>query len=146
MQLQFRHRVPIESQLLRSRTPMTELDETKSQEAVLRTVSIEVSGPIPSPQVLRQYDGIVPDGANRIVRLAEDQIHHRQSMEARGQVFTFALALTTLVGGVITVSLGYSPEGLVPLVAAIAGLGGLFVYREWRAHRGVASLENRDSR
>lgn len=114
---------------------MTDLDEAKSQEAVLKTVSIEVSGPIPPPQVLRQYDGIVPNGADRIVRLAEDQIHHRHSMEARGQLFTFVLAITTLVGGIATIALGHSPEGLVPLVAAIAGLGGLFVYREWQNHK-----------
>lgn len=114
---------------------MTELDEAKGQEAVVRAVSIEVSGPIPPPQVLRQYDGIVPNGADRIVRLAEDQIHHRHSMEARGQAFTFVLAITTLIGGVATIALGHSPEGLVPLVAAIAGLGGLFVYREWRTHK-----------
>lgn len=123
---------------------MTDLDEAKPQETVLRTVSLEVSGPLPPPQVLKQYDQIVPNGADRIVSLAEDQIHHRQSMEARGQAFTFVLAVTTLIGGVVAIVLGHSPEGLVPLVAAIAGLGGLFVFREWRTHKNNPSIRETD--
>lgn len=51
-------------------------------------------------------------------------------MQSRGQIFTFVLALVVLVGGIGLVALGNSIEGLVPLVAALAGLGGLFVYRE----------------
>jgi hypothetical protein len=123
---------------------MTDLDEAKSQGAVVRTVSIEVSGPIPPPELLRRYDGIVPNGADRIVRLAEDQIRHRQAMEARGQLFTFALAMAILVGGIVTIALGHRPEGLVPLVAAIAGLGGLFAYREWRTHKSERRLQTED--
>lgn len=40
------------------------------------------------------------------------------------------LGLVVLVGGIGLVALGNSVEGLVPLVAALAGLGGLFFYRE----------------
>jgi hypothetical protein len=114
---------------------MTELDRVSPKEkslesGALQAVSIELSGPLPHPQLLRQYDEVVPDGAERIVQLAEDQVHHRQAMELRGQSFTFVLAMIVVLGGIAVTALGNSPEGLVPLIIALAGLGGLFIYRE----------------
>jgi uncharacterized membrane protein len=103
--------------------------------AVVRAVSIEFRGSLPHPQILKQYDQVVPGAAERIVRLAERQVHHRHSMEGRSQLFTFSLALITVLGGIGLIALGKTAEGLVPLVAAVAGLGGLFVYREVRSHR-----------
>ena len=94
---------------------------------------------LPHPQLLRQYDAL-PDGAERVVRVAEEQFRHRRSMEARAQIFTFVVTLVILVGGISLVALGKSAEGLVPLVVALAGLGGLFLYREIETHRGEKRL------
>jgi uncharacterized membrane protein len=117
-------------------------DEAKGEDiarpeatAVVRAVSIEFRGALPHPQLLKQYDEVVPGAAERIVGLAERQVHHRQSMEGRSQTFTFSLALITVLGGIVLIALGRAAQGLVPLVAAVAGLGGLFVYREVRSHR-----------
>ena len=85
-------------------------------------------------------DEAVPNGADRIVKLTENQAAHRQTIESRAQIFTFVLAVIGLVGGIGLIALGYSAEGLVPLIAAIAGLGGLFVYREIQTHRGEKAL------
>ena len=41
------------------------------------------SGPIPTPQVLQQYNGIVPGAAERIIRMAEKQSDHRMDLERR---------------------------------------------------------------
>jgi uncharacterized membrane protein len=41
-----------------------------------------ISGPIPSPDVLRQYDAINPGLADRLVRMAEHEADHRRKMEA----------------------------------------------------------------
>lgn len=126
---------------------MNELDKAGSEgslqppEAVLQAIHVEVSGPLPQPQVLAQYDEVIPGGAERIVKLAESQVSHRQAMETRGQIFTFLLALVVLIGGIGLVALGNSIEGLVPLVAALAGLGGLFVYREIRWSRSEKRLQ-----
>jgi uncharacterized membrane protein len=114
--------------------------DSPSGEAVVQAVRVEFSGPLPHPQLLAQYNEAVPNGADRIVKLTENQAEHRQTMESRGQVFTFALALIALVGGIVLIALGNSAEGLVPLIAAIAGLGGLFVYREIRSHKGEKAL------
>lgn len=48
--------------------------------------------------------------------------------------------MVALIGGIVLIALGNSAEGLVPLIAAIAGLGGLFVYREFRAERWAVRL------
>ena len=41
------------------------------------------SGPIPSPQILQQYNSIVPDAAERIIRMAEKQSDHRIDLEGK---------------------------------------------------------------
>lgn len=43
-------------------------------------------------------------------------------MEARGQILLFAL-----VGGIVLIAIGQNAAGLVPVIAAIGGLGSLFV-------------------
>jgi uncharacterized membrane protein len=54
----------------------------------------------PHPQLLLQYNEVVPDAAERIVSLAEDQVHHRHAMELRGQTFAFILAAVTVLGAI----------------------------------------------
>jgi hypothetical protein len=43
--------------------------------------------------------------------------------------------MTAIVGGIVLISVGRSTEGLVPLVSAIAGLAGIFIYGETRARK-----------
>ncbi len=74
------------------------------------------------------------------MKLTENQAKHRQSIESRAQIFTFVLALVALLGGIVLIALGNSAEGLVPLVAAIGGLGGLFVYREIQTRKEERAL------
>jgi hypothetical protein len=61
----------------------------QSSEAVLQAIHLEVSGPLPHPQVLARYDEVVPGGAERIVKLAENQVKHRQTMQSRGSDLYF---------------------------------------------------------
>ena len=50
----------------------------------LKVQQLEITtGPIPSPQVLQQYNQVVPDAAERIIRMAEKQSDHRISLERR---------------------------------------------------------------
>jgi uncharacterized membrane protein len=43
----------------------------------------EISGPIPAPQILQQYNSIVPGAAERIIRMAEKQSDHRMYLERK---------------------------------------------------------------
>ena len=44
---------------------------------------VSVSGPIPPPQILQQYNAIVPDAAQRIILMAEKQSEHRMDLEKK---------------------------------------------------------------
>jgi uncharacterized membrane protein len=101
------------------------------------------SGPLPPPEMLARYNEALPDGADRIVKMAEDQSSHRRMMESRGQIFAFVLALVAILGGIYLIAEGRSVEGLVPLVAAIGGLLAFFVYGEVRA-RSARQIEAPD--
>jgi uncharacterized membrane protein len=39
------------------------------------------AGPLPNPETLAQYNDIIPDGADRIMKMAEGQASHRQKLE-----------------------------------------------------------------
>jgi uncharacterized membrane protein len=60
---------------------------------ILARFQSEFSGPLPPPGMLARYNDALPDGADRIVKMAEDQSSHRRRMESRGQIFAFVLAL-----------------------------------------------------
>ena len=49
----------------------------------LKLQQVEISGPIPPPQILQQYNHIVPDAAERIIRMAEKQSDHRIDLERK---------------------------------------------------------------
>ena len=72
----------------------------------------EISGPIPPPQVLQQYNGIVPGAAERIVRMAEKQSDHRMDLERK----------------VVYSNIRKSHLGMV--VAATIAIYGLYISKE----------------
>jgi uncharacterized membrane protein len=41
----------------------------------------QISGPVPSPDILRAYDEMTPGLADRIVRMAEQEAEHRRKIE-----------------------------------------------------------------
>jgi len=47
------------------------------------TTATSFEGPIPPPQVLQQYNSIVANAAERIIRMAEKQSDHRMDLEKR---------------------------------------------------------------
>lgn len=51
--------------------------------AQITAAASSFEGPIPPPQVLQQYSAIVPDAAERIIRMAEKQSDHRMDLEKK---------------------------------------------------------------
>lgn len=102
--------------------------EKKGQ--LLRAISVlqssTHSGPLPSPDDLRKYDVIIPNGADRIMQMAEKQSEHRLGIEksvikannresSTGQWFGFILSVLFLCASVY---LGVNGQ---PLLAGILG-------------------------
>ena len=44
-------------------------------------VTEQFSGPLPPPDMLERYNQVVPDAANRIIAMAEQETGHRRNME-----------------------------------------------------------------
>jgi uncharacterized membrane protein len=120
-------------------TTTPSLEPTSSEDLAL--FSLEFSGPLPHPGILAQYNAALPDGAHRVVAMAEQQSAHRHKLESRGQVFGFLVSMTALVGGIVLIALGMSVEGLIPLASAIVGLAGVFIYSEVQSKGAERQLE-----
>lgn len=86
------------------------------QKKVIQSISISsfhaYSGPLPAPESLDQYNKIIPDGAERIMRMAENQSNHRIGIEnlvvggqvkqsGRGQIFGLIIAFITIGASVL---------------------------------------------
>lgn len=88
------------------------------------------SGPLPSPDYLEEYSRLIPNGAERIMKMAEKQSEHRLTMEKKalsshvnqgyiGQVFGLIIGLATIAAGVY---LGINGQ---PLLGGVLGVGGI---------------------
>ena len=76
------------------------------------------SGPLPPPEILKQYQQLSPDLVNRIITLAEDEAQARRKLEsdtlqanieiskktsserAKGQIFGFSIGIVGLLSSV----------------------------------------------
>jgi uncharacterized membrane protein len=97
------------------------------------------SGPIPPPELLEKYNDIIPEGANRIMLMAEKQQDHRMGLENRvidgnlkqsslGLYLGFALSLVITVVGGYLVYLGKNVGGYAALFLPLSALISIFVY------------------
>ena len=54
--------------------------------AVQQTTTTQWSGPLPSPADLERFDKVIPQGAERILKMAELEQGHRHEYEKEGMV------------------------------------------------------------
>lgn len=134
-------------------------DKTANSPITLMKIEASFSGPLPPPSLLAKYSEIIPNGAERIMAMAEKQGDHREKLEARvvngnvasqtrGSWFAFVLCLVALVGGFYLILQGKSAAGLVAIISSVGVIGGVFVVsrreqgRE-RAKKSAALQKNR---
>lgn len=91
------------------------------------------TGPIPPPDLLAEYDQILPGLAERIVTMAEGEANHRRGIQRRqmrlaegGLVSAFVISMTVILGGILLVHEGATKEGIGSIIAALTAL--LIVY------------------
>ena len=106
-----------------------------------KTVSLSttvVSGPLPSPEILVQYNNAVPGAAERIIAMAEHDFAHLQSMEKMqlsayyqdrrlGQIFGFSIAVLALGGSVFLAFTGHESTASVIGGTTLVALVSIFV-------------------
>lgn len=99
----------------------------------------EFSGPLPPPELLKAYNEIIPDGAIRIIAMAEKQQDHRIDLENevvrsdirrsdRGLIFGFTICFVIALGGIYLIATGKSISGLVLVLSQMVSIAGIFVY------------------
>ena len=127
---------------IESVTPIQVDSPPKRSNKVVRTVTtVSASyheGPLPSAEVIAQYESILPGAADRIFKMAERQQSHRHGMEKnvlashirRSREGLFA-GLAVAVGGLvlagISLYLGYPWTAFALTSGTLASLVGVFV-------------------
>ena len=108
---------------------------TKISEKLSVTIS---AGPIPPPDTMEQYEKTLPGSADRIIKMAENQSEHRQSLEKQrlsfsnrevhlGQIFGFLIGAIAIVTGGYIASSGAQISGGVMGTSVVIGLVSVFV-------------------
>lgn len=111
------------------------------------------SGPLPIPEDLSEYNNIIPNGADRIMAMAEKQQQHRIDLEKKvvgrqtfqsqlGQIFGLLIGLGAIgMGGYCTLQ-GHEIAGSILGTGGLTGLVSVFVLGK-RAQK--QSLERKNS-
>jgi len=97
------------------------------------------SGPLPPPEVLARYNDCIPEGAKRIMGMAEKQQEHRHRIERRvvdwntldqriGLFLGFILALAIAVGGFWLILHGKDGIGISSVITSIGAPTGVFIW------------------
>jgi uncharacterized membrane protein len=124
----------IESQLVEFDPKIFEgISQDKKQriiKSVVLTMHKSHKGPLPDAETLKEYSVLIPNGADRIMKMAEQQLQHRMSMENSvvkgqmlqsniGQVLAFLIGLAAIGAATYCIINGHDFSG------SILGVGGL---------------------
>lgn len=97
------------------------------------------SSPIPPPEILREYNDLIPNGAERIMVMAEDQNRHRIRLESvvvqgdtkrsyTGLWLGFVISLAVLLLALYAIREGYPTLAGVIVAIDLVALASVFVY------------------
>ncbi len=96
------------------------------------------SGPLPDAETLIQYDSVIPNGADRIMKMAENQQKHRISIESKviksqssqsklGQIFGLIVGLVGIGCGTYLAANGEPTVGGIIAGGTVVSLVSVFV-------------------
>lgn len=97
------------------------------------------TGPLPHPQILKEYEAAVPGSGDRIITQMEEQGRHRRSLETKvinsnignerlGQIFGFILGFMVIAFGFYLINNDKDVYGLIAILSPLTIFAGLFVY------------------
>lgn len=113
-------------------------DEVADKIIAKRVQSLTYSGPIPHPALLKEFNEVIPNGADRIMTMAEKQSSHRLKLEEDivkannrdsllGVIFGGCIALSAIIGGIWLISINKSPQGLGIIITSLVGLVSVYL-------------------
>lgn len=96
------------------------------------------SGPLPSSETMVQYNSVIPNGADRIMIMAEKQQEHRMIIEKKainsqlsqsktGQIFGFVLCFLIIIASTYLGSTGHETIGSILGSTTIIAMASIFV-------------------
>ena len=113
-------------------------------------------GPLPPAEELAKYNQIIPNGADRIMVMAEKEQSHRQNMESivvnsvssqnkRGQWFAYSVAILAIFLSAYLFNLGRDWFGISVISADFLVIAGAFIgLRLWPSKRDNQERDNED--
>ena len=95
-------------------------------------------GPLPDPQTMAEYSTIIPNGADRIMQMAEKQLDHRMKMENKvvggqmlqsnlGQILAFLIGLAALLASTYCIINNHEWAGSILGIGGLTGLVTAFI-------------------
>ena len=108
----------------------------EKRQVVLERLEI-YQGDLPHPDILKGYQNLDPNAAQKIIDNGIAESQHRREMENKyllgniashklGQLFGFIIALVVIIGGIYLISTGKQIAGSVLTGTTALGLIGLF--------------------
>ena len=96
------------------------------------------SGPLPDSETLIQYNSVIPNGADRIMKMAEKQQEHRMAIESKvitsqslqsklGQIFGLIIGLVGIISGTYLATMGETTVGGIIAGGTVVSLVSVFV-------------------
>lgn len=96
------------------------------------------SGPLPDAETLIKYDSVIPNGADRIMKMAENQQNHRVGLENKvvesqssqsklGQIFGLIIGLVGISCGTYLAATGEPTVGGIIAGGTVVSLVSVFV-------------------
>lgn len=151
-----RHKITYPSIKSQQPKPLNPLASDNPAVGIIAQAS-SYSGPIPPPDLLAKFDGIIPNGADRILKMAEAQSKHRQCIEKWaviggtilshfGVLCAACIALSALYLGYRLIMNGQVIPGAVLGGGGLTGLVAAFIYgtRSRRKEREQRDQQNKE--
>jgi len=102
--------------------------------------------------MMEEFDRMIPNGAERIMAMAEEQSAHRRAIEKnrcasqdkqseRGQIFAFVLALVLIGAGIFAITREHAYVAGIIFGTTVVSLAGVFVVGRWKQIKNLAKRE-----
>ena len=133
--------IPEELQVVLNDPTISEEKKEEIREAFIisiTSITRTFSGPLPHPEILNEYNQVLPSAAERIIAMAERQAEHRMGLEKiaipsqidqskRGQTFGFILVIIALIASVILGIYGQTAASIAIGTTSIITIATIFV-------------------